>query len=368
MKYKIITPKKCKEEIFDIVQEQIYNFSQKIQRKKEDKKMRNVKFYLQEANLDNLLTEIDGINEIYSMREREIRRSQETRIWTQNNFSTEEIQTMLNLYVNLKMSKPLSEFSLETYTDIYESSLLSPNSLFVEAITPEFINKITTLTYFEQLPFISDVETTSIELISTILKDEIKHIDIKYAKEGLKILEHHTQFGEIDLSPLTEEEIDLYLDITQKIYENKKKLHIKIYELNSLINPYIKLITSYDALTGNMNFNEYSKKDYKERIKEPLIQDTIINNKTILTETIQNLSSQTNTEKGIEATLNILSLNTTATNMLRDKLCNINKLIINNQQKNNQTQKKPNEYKTKKPINPDNKYNKPNSSSDSQNQ
>lgn len=208
--------------------------------------------------------------------------------WTKKNFSELKLWQMFNVVVNQAILKPISmKETCRPGTDnghmsLYEKLVNKDDSMFSQYLTPEFIKMLNNGRFWESLHHRARFSDKNFE---DVLQNHFDDLDPSFCKRGMFLIEDMNDYNyEEDMFKISkhhaESTFDKYLDFIKKVDE-KEKENLFVYQMNSLLIPYITEILSWD---DNFDMPTYRGSDefepelghYLDKLKDPFVQKYLI--------------------------------------------------------------------------------------------
>jgi len=210
-------------------------------------------------------------------------RTEKNREWGKKRFMPHQLEQLLNIAANQALLKPLKTSWPGTYRGhsiLYRELLSKEDSIFKEAVTPEFKRRLNNGRFWEELPDVRPPlnHGMGIRVVYDVLMNYFDDLDPEFAKEGLALTEAERasqQFLDISLSSLGEDGMGRYVSFLEKIDERDV---IKPTKVEMLLQPYLRAVLQWDRdmegpyYNGLVDYDDEKRGRFQDKLQLPLVQ------------------------------------------------------------------------------------------------
>jgi len=239
-----------------------------------------------DARFWGILQNVDGTQSVGSQHHEKTYQEQteKNREWGKKRFTDHQLEKLLNIAANQALLKPLKTSWPGTYRGhsiLYRELVSKEESIFKEAVTPEFKKRLNNGRFWEELPEVKPSLNNGqgIRVVYDVLMNYFDDLDADFAVQGIELMKQERtetrSLEDISLYCLGEEAMEKYVSFLEKIDERNV---IKPTKIEMLLQPYLAAVLRWDGdmdspyYNGEVNYDDEKRGRFQDKLQLPLVQ------------------------------------------------------------------------------------------------
>jgi hypothetical protein len=202
---------------------------------------------------------------------------QAAREWAHQNFTHYELQRLLDICVDTALIVPNQTSWPGTdkgHSILHRELVQKPDSMFREAVTPEFRRRLNNGRFWEEIPnmIVGVNGHLGYHIVDDVLTQDFDDLDVSFAPEGYEIFTRN--YGEqmpFDIRFLSDTGVDRYAEYFSKVNRQRDELKLTPEQLAHLVRPYATVILETQGDDYDPRFEKNGERSYIQRLQEPLV-------------------------------------------------------------------------------------------------